>query len=284
MTASNLQLAVTGHIEHASRIDRRIAMEAGFLSNFVTTIREVVPSMLSSISSALTSLNFSSSDKRSTSNYSIFLNLLNKSNFMEIGDTKISVPEGFVGHLPTYTDVLKSSAEHAGKVVSDVLVPYNTFLSQLLSSDNTRLASIGQLGYLYKFDTRREELNKWIGDFLRKGSTQVKQPMKDVFSRNAEWETVLFNQNDATKEIGKADRKSVQAMVDQCVELIEAVKASAETGELDNLSGPIIKQLAASAMSVANEVTFYSITLYRVNAMDKIINDSIDILTEELKK
>jgi Sec7-like guanine-nucleotide exchange factor len=203
---------------------------------------------------------------------------------MEIGDTKIFVPEGFVGHLPTYTDALKSSAEHASKVVSDVLVPYNTFLSQLLSSDNARLASIGQLGYLSKFDARREELNKWIGDFFRKGSTQVKQPMKDVFSRNAEWETVLFNQNDATKEIGKVDRKSVQSMVDQCVELIEAVKASAESGELDNLSGPMIKQLAASAMSVANEVTFYSITLYRVNGMDKIINDSIDILTEELKK
>jgi hypothetical protein len=284
MTATNLQLAMSGHIEHASRIDRRIAMEAGFLSSFVTTVREVIPSMLTSISDALTSLSFSSSDKRNTGNYSSFLNLLDKSNFMEIGDVKISVPEGFTGHLPTYVDTLKMCSEHAGKIASDVLLPYNTFLSQLLSSDNTRLSSMGQLNYLVKRDSEREELNSKIGNFLRKGSTQVKQPMKDVFSRNAEWELVLTNQNTAINELGKTDRKTVQDMVDQCVELIEAVRSSAESGELDNLSGPMIKQLSASTMSVANEVTFYSITLYRVNAMDKIINDSISILTEELKK
>lgn len=287
MTATKLKLATEGHLEHASRIDRRIAMEAGFLSNFATTIREAIPSMLTSISDALSSLSFSdqiSRQKTISNNRTAFLNAIKKSNFVELSDTKIFVPEGFQGHLPSYVEVLKLCANHAGKVVADVLMPYNLFLSQLLSSDDARLSSFGKLGYLSNTDVKREEFTKLTSNYFVKGSTQVKQPYGKTFNRNSEWEDMFISQNETVKAIEQVNRKTVQNSVDDCVQLIEAIKQATNDGEMNNLSGPMVKQLSSATLSVANEVAFYSITVYRVNGMEKVIDETIDILTKELKK
>lgn len=284
MTASKFQLAATGHIELASRIDRRIAMEAGFLSSFATTVREVIPSMLTSINNALASLNLASPEKQLTYSYTVFTNLLKNSNFVEMSETKISVPEGFVGHLSDYILVLKACAEHSSKVVNDVLTPYNIFLSQLLSSENSRLANIGQLGYLAKMDAERDSLNADIGNFFSKGATHVEIPMGQVLTRNSDWSDILMNQSAARQTINQVDRKKVQSIVDDCVSLIDAVKKLSENGEFDSISGPMIRQLSGATLSVAREVEFYSATVYRINLMNKVVSDNVDMLTKELKK
>jgi hypothetical protein len=284
MTTTKFELAVEGRMQHATRIDRRIAMEAGFLSNFVTTVREAIPSMMASISDALASLKFASDERTPLQSYTLFLNLLGKSNFVEIGDTRISVPEGFEGHLPSYVEHLKKCAEFDRGIIADVLIPYNTFLSQLLSSDSARKSSIGQLGNFLKINEERKRLNDIGASFFIKGSTQVKQPMGKVLNRNSEWRDLLTDQNAAIQAINEVDRKSVQKMVDQCVELIDTIKTASSSGEFDSLSGPMVKQLSEATLAVANQVTFYSITLYRVSGMDKVISESVDILTKELKK
>jgi hypothetical protein len=277
-------MAIEGHMELASRIDRRIAMEASFLSNLSTTVREAIPSMMASINGALSSIKFFSNDKTAVNGSTVFLNLLEKSNFVEISDVKIFTPEGLVGNLPAYTDVLKSCSEHASKVVTDVLVPYNTFLAQLLSSNSARLSSFGQLNYMLKKDEQREKLNELIGSFIVPGSTQVKQPVGKAFNRNSEWRDMLANQSESTQAINSVGIKSVMSAMDECVQLIDAIRTASSSGELDSLSGPMLRQLSTTTLTAANEVTFYSITAYRVNVLTKAINDSIDVLTKELKK
>jgi hypothetical protein len=271
-------------MELASRIDRRIAMEAGFLSNLSTTVREAIPSMMASINGALSSMKFFSNEKNSINGSSLFLNLLEKSNFVEISDLKVYTPEGFVGNLPAYADVLKSCSVHASEVINDVLVPYNTFLSQLLSSNSARLSSFGQLNYMLKKDEQREKLNELVGSFIVPGSTQVKQSIGKAFNRNSEWRDMLISQNESTQAINKVDVKTVLSTVDECVQLIDTIRTASNAGELDGLSGPMLKQLSNTTLTAANEVTFYSITSYRVSVLSKAINDSIEALTKELKK
>lgn len=282
MTPTKLQLATIGHIEYAGRIQRRIAMEAGFLSNFTNTIRDVVPSMMASIGSALKSVSFLNNEKQDTNGRSSFIALLDTKNFVKNSDINLIVPEGFSGQLTEYSELLKECSEHASNVLSGILIPYNTFLSQLLSSKSIHVSSVGKLSYLQKIDSNREDLSKKLGNFFVKGSTQVKQPMGKVLSRNKDWEVLLDSQNKTLSAINTASRKAVETAVDECVELIESIKVAAAAGELDGLSSSMIKQLSETTLCVANEVAFYSITLYRVNDLDKCISVSIESVKKEL--
>lgn len=285
MHTPKFQLAMEGHLEQALRVDRRIGLEAGILSNFANTLREGIPSMLSSVTSALRSAEIpeDTSKKGVQFHRPEFLRLLEKHNYVHLSALSVFVPEGFKGNLAMYAIALLESAEHANKVVADSINPYNTFLSTLLSSSNARLSSFAELSYLAKKDLARDNLNKEIGKFFNAGSTASKQPMGSVISRNADWQALLLTLPRIQKASEEVSRQTVQKSVDECLELIGAVKEGAKAGELDNLSGPMIKQLSQATLSVAREVEFYSVTAFRIGTLNTVVDQSINSVTNALK-
>lgn len=285
MYATKLTLAVESHFELAQRIDRRIGLEAGFLSNFSDTIRNAVPSFLDSAKSILGGIGLSAGEdiKVKDIDRPAFLRLIDKHNYVHLSSLGVVVPEGFSGNLAEYVKVLEKCAVHASAVVSDVLNPYNTFLSQMLSSHNARLSSFGALGYLAKRDVDREKLNKDVAEHFNMSSTSAKQSYGKVVRRNAEWETVVMTLPSIDKTIKHVSSDAVQKSVDECVELLDIFKKSSQEGTLDNLSGAMVKQLSQATLSVAREVEFYAITSHRAATLQKAVNDSFESIEKALK-
>lgn len=285
MNSTKLTLAVESHSELAERINRRISMESDALTTFVDTIRESLPSLMNSATKMFENISFFKSepgDKATIQRMNV-VRMLDKHNYAHISALAVLVPEGFQGSLVDYTEVLKKCSFHAAAVTSDVLNPYNTFLSQLLSSQNARMSNYGNLGFLNNHSAEREKLNKAVGEFFKSNSHTTKQPYGKVLRRNADWNDVVQNLPLLDKTINSVDRETVQRAVDDCVSLIDSIKKAADDGTLDNLSGAMIKQLSQATLIAAKEVEFYAITAHRIATLTKVMDDSLKSIETALK-
>ncbi len=283
MKHTKLQFAQESYYEMATRINKRIALEAGFLANLGQSVREILPNLFNSASEHISSIKFVSTSPEKTSERPGFLQLLDKHNYVHISSLNVTVPEGFNGNLAEYSGILEKCSKHASELIAEVLNPYNTFLSKLLSSQNARQNNYAELNYLAKRDVLREQLNVEVGKHFRAGSVATTQPMGKVIARMVDWDNVILTMPRITKNISFSEQSAVQKAVDECVALIDSIRGVVSEGELDGISGPMMKQLSEATLSVAREVEFYSITAFRIKMLDVAINDTIDHFKKSLK-
>lgn len=285
MSVIKSSMAVESHFEHAMRIDRRISMEAEVLATFVNTIREAIPSLMGVARKMFEGITLSSKadDKKVYNNRMNVVRMLDGQNYVHLSALSVYVPEGFQGNLLDYAGVLQKSSFHAAGIVSDVLNPFNTFLSQLLSSQNARLTNYGQLSYLSQRDAEREKQNKSIGQFFKNNTNVGKQAYGKVLRRNSEWNDLVTVLPQIDQTISSVSREMVQRAVDDCVSLIDSIKTAAEDGTLDNMSAAMIKQLSQATLSAAREVEFYAITAHRASALSIAVDDSLKSIETALK-
>ena len=258
--------------------NNRIALEAGFLADLSKTIAAIVPNMVSATKEFLSTRQFVPNEAKPRPD---FLSKMDKLNYAALMALDINVPEGFVGNLETYTKLLQESAVHAAGIVQDVLEPYNKFLSGLISNPNVRLDSRSVLPQLVKRDTARQNHNSRIDRQFRLTSTNDTAKYGKVIGRNAEWDGIVLGLVAAGKTMGYAPNETVQKSVDTCLELLDGLKVQAQTGGLDKTSGPQLRNLSESTLSVAREVEFFSITSYRLHLMNVALERNIALINEK---
>lgn len=279
----HLSIDVAPTPQSLALLQQRIALESQYLANFSRTVQEVVPSVVDAVKNFFSSNPVPQTTKfLDDRNKPAFARLINSHNYINTSKLSMYVPEGFTGSLVAYAEQLLASAVHASSVVSDVLNPYNQFLSGLINSDQTRLSTRDPLAFLDKVKVSREALTQDLAKHFAAGSTITRTEVGKVIQRNKDWETVLLLLPKIKEQVTKVSPTAVNNAMGDTLALLDALKLAVQSGDLANISAQTLRSLSAHTLLVAREVEFYSVTYFRVQVLDKAVQDSVDQLTKAL--
>ena len=258
---------------------RRMALESEVLANFSNMLAATIPTLASNLSTSFnksfaTVSNFVSSfspDNRLNSKIS-------QIPYSELASLRAYVPEGFSGNAFEYAKVLEESWDHANKIISDVLNPYNAYISGLLSSTDATKSTLGKPQFLLKMDRDRTALNTEIGRFFTAG-TSTSDKLNKFYGRSSELLEVKSKVLFLAEKLAESKVDHVQAQTQNTIDLVNALSNSiANTEEFNQISPQTVKALGESTLTVAREVEFYAITRYRIEAFIKCFQDTLELV------
>ncbi len=289
------ELPRQSNIEIMESIKDRLALESLDARDFVRSMSEAIPKLVDTTKKYLHDI---ASYSKSFVNFSgdtvpagykpqedvhAIVSMLKKQDYANLMPLGIYVPEGFVGKLAEYAVHERKCVDHALKLLSGVLNPYNTYLAGLVSSPDAVKDSATPNLFLKKVDEERDSLNRDEGFFFKPGTTHTRRPMGEVISRMADWETVFTQQSAMNAALQGISNTSVQQAVNTCLELLDAVKQAAKSGQFDHISPANVKSLASATLSIAREVEFYAVTRQRVNVFNVALDETSAFLKSALK-
>lgn len=268
----------------------RIALESAALESFSDTVKRLVPSIASSVSSFTNSFRAVLQNARGSSTafydereFERALNVLDKHKFTNLIDLRLYTPEGFKGNIATYAAVLLRAQEHADRCVGDVLTPYNVFVSKLVTNPNAARETRLHLADLNKVKAAREFLQAQLAEYFPAGSTSAYCKVGDAVENQGSFKTL----NDTLKQINALfDPKKpgqVSAAVKDCSELLDALSNAAHEDSLRDISAQTLRTLGDATLEVAREIEFFSIINYQVNSLLAVMGENAVFWQKALK-
>ena len=262
------------------RIQRdTVALE--FLSGgrLAAMAKSVLPDMVASFRSSLPDFNANDKPIPLSSRQREFIRLVEKHSYTNLAPLSVFVPEGLDATYKDYIARLDVSVDHIKHIIDDVLAPFTTYLSQLITNRDQVFNTASMDSLFSKLEEGRKNAHASIGECFKQGSTRTEVKYGDAVKRNADWEEVLHNSDHISTEMNRIDRKQLARKVKECSDLLEIVIAKIKRGELDNAADAVVQNLSNGTYQVASEVEFFSVTYYRVDALCK----SIKATTEKIE-
>lgn len=274
-------------LSELAQVQQIVAMESEVLSNFAATINGVVPKLVGAAKDFLGKVRGmafapSADTQEQLRNRPAIIQLINKYEYTHLAAMAAYVPEGFNGNLLDYSAFLVRCVNHINGVHEKVLKPYNQFLSALIADAQSVLSSEDRLAFLVKIQKEREALNEEAAKFFRPGATNTRADIGKVVRRNKEWEEIVMNLNVVNRVLAGMKNEDVMKEVDKTTHLLDALKTSAKSGELNTITPVQLRSLSASTLSVAREVEFYAVTRFRAMVFNTAMDDTFSLLKSAL--
>jgi hypothetical protein len=213
-----------------------------------------------------------------------FRRFLTKNSYAKLMEREVFAPNGFTGTYLEYLAKLKPELDIALKVPSEVLKPFQRYVSAL-SSEPNKLASINpasipKIGS--GIEIHKETANlEHLSQEKNPGNPGAKITYKEAVARNNDWATVLKEIEDIDKRIEATNPKEFLEEVgvtgDILNKLIERIKEQPDTY---HTSATQLDALASLVMEVARAVEFYAAVIYLYNRFRHAVHESRSTLLQ----
>lgn len=252
-------------------------LSGGRLADLAKT---VLPNMVEAFRDAIPGFNAGDKPIPLNSRQREFIRLVEKQTYTNMAPLSVYVPEGLDTPYKDYIARLDVSVDHTKRIVDEVLSPFTTYLSQLITNRDQAFNTASMESLYSKQEEGRKNANAAISECFKKNSTRTEMKYGDAVKRNSDWEEIFHNSDHISTEMNRVDRKVLARKVKECSDLLELIIAKVKRGELDNAADEVIRNLADGTYQVASEIEFFSVTYYRVDALCKSITAS----TEKIQK
>ena len=249
-----------------------IALEAGVLSNMISTVRNMFPDLLNKLSTGFNACNDLPQVKPEFSKEQKFvLAEMHVKQFLDIADVKIDTPENFKGKYLDYISCLIKEAKHTQHLSADVLKPFVVYLSQFVSNKEAKLSTKDMTRTYSTLEKTRLESIKELDRFVSE-SHKTTTTIGDVISRRADFNT-LFNETFVlNKIINDTDLKIVKDNVKTCVDLMNTIVKQSQDNTLTTISPEVTKNIAYGATELAKQVEFLAVLHFRAHSFSTAVN------------
>lgn len=194
-----------------------------------------------------------------------FESQVSKINYAAIDQIKITIPEGFTGNAKEYCQELIKQVSHVSTITTQVILPFNQYISSLISDKDFAKAYKSKPVYLHDRDAKREELNKTISKYFGHGTLSSGKLSQHYHSGVEVAETDILV-GELSDSLGATDVVSIRKMVTDSVDLVNALQDLISKNQITNLSDSQKRLLAEMCTTIAREVEFYAITRYRADS------------------
>lgn len=188
-----------------------------------------------------------------------------KLNYAAIDQLKITIPEGFTGNAKEYCQELAAQLRHVSTVVNEVIVPFNQYVSALISDKDFAKAYKSKPNYLHERDAKREDMNKTISKYFGNGTLSSNKLSQHYRTSEEISETDKLTE-DLSELLSASNVVTVRKMVTDSVDLINSLQELISKNQIGNLSESHKRLLAEMCSTIAREVEFYAITRYRADS------------------
>lgn len=246
-------------------IAETMALEAMGLSSIVNRVVDLVPTLVHSAKSFLSSVNRDKPDLAPLHlNKGVLERCFSNAPFSDIVTLSHPVPPGFEGNLYEYSEHLKKQVAYINELPSK-LTAFNQFVSELISSPQARKTIKASADKFRAMAGTRKLLVAETRNFFGGATSRIANAKYgDVIGSNAQY--LQFSENTVTlvEMANKTSFSDTEKLVRDSKELLEALAQVARDGQLTEMSNLAFDALGAYTETIAREVEMYSLVLFAV--------------------
>lgn len=258
----------------------QITLEAFSSTNISQILTQTFPTMLKDIKSFFGV--FSPSEKAIdlSRDQRKFIQKIEATKYSNIISLNAYKPEGLDVTYLVYCVELNKASNHVFKLLNEILNPYTTLLSQLLTSTDKQLSTINLVSFYKSLEKNRGDLNIELGKCFKKNDFKAETNYGSVVDRNNDWEKIFLEINEINKSVNSISIKDLNIKIKECSELLDRIINKIKRGEFNNMSPETITNLSNGAYQVARELEFFSVIHYKASTLTNSIQMTIDELSK----
>lgn len=212
--------------------------------------------------------------------------------YTDLGKLKVFIPPGMNGTYLEWLKDLNTMARSVSTIEQRVIDPLTSWLS-VLTADNDRFLSRrvrADLGDVQFSDL--ESLKKTLEKrFTPRGRDTASY--KDVVRRNKDWDDITERLNEVNELLSRTATRKIHEKVEELSGvlnmLLEALQDPEFRAELNEkheklFNRDIVKEVSDLVYKTAQEVEFYSIVVYYLEATNAAYQDSLEKVETTLKR
>lgn len=280
----------TAPLRNLEIIHSRLITESMALEGFSDTIKRVMPSIATSMKTFFNDLPFvvaedkgSDQPKFTRRGFEETQRLLEKQDHTKIMSLRVYTPEGFKGHLPGYVEELLVAQKFVNNIVGEILTPFNTYLSKLISDKKSIMDTRIPMQHLGQAKHDRENITARLGTFFEPGSTNTSCKLGDVIQRAGDWKQFSYNVEQLSENFDPKKPGQVKEAIGHCAEFLDILSTNAENDDLREISAQNLRVLGDITLEVAHQVELFSLVNYQVNSLLAVMGQNTEFLKKALK-
>lgn len=264
-------------------IDESIALEAGMFSNLKHILLDSIPNLIHGAKKLFTFSHEKYDLTYMEHSYSVIERYLIRANFALINDLELIGPEGMTSKLPVLLDVLIGNMEYSNKSLK-ILNEFKSYLSTLINNPEARKNLKDNSNQYKNIDRERNiEADKLKGCYTKVNSVKAAFRLDELVSNNTEW-LECYKKLEKLLALGKVyDITTYNKTVNECTELLTALEGILKSTDHKAYSPETTKTLSAITLTVAREVEFHFLTVYRITEVKRVYEKSTDMLIKALR-
>ncbi len=235
-------------------------------------LSSVVDNSFSAITKALHE--FDSFSLKSAVNEFLVYSKLTKYN--DVMRLRVPCPEGFRGNVADYAGALSVSVDSALLVYSDILLPLEEFLANLVSKPGYAKDTRIHLKFLQSATNTRLKDIKRLQEFFS-ASSNSSSIFSDLYKNMNEFENTYTLIKDLQNKIESINREEIIQKINRIGDLVDHLKKSVVSGELDGMSKIVLNELATGVYEAAKQVEQLSAITFAVYVLSNNMNDTVKL-------
>jgi hypothetical protein len=246
---SNLQLAA-----EAYRRNQVLAMEANVLSNLLSSFKRKFEPLRNYLGAAGFSINAKPEGTIVLTNeQKRILRHLNGRAFAKVASLEV----GTMPHLSSFLRDMEHDVENQISFLKDfrsnILDHYYAYVCQVVSSRDAK-ASSHDTSFAYdRMRADREANAKKLAHHFQDRTGRGGREVADLVRNEADLEQVYAHSQKMREQFTQVNFTYIKDGVAKCVAALDTLMEDAKSGAIENMSGAVVKSLAAGAYEVAQQ-------------------------------
>ncbi len=263
----------------------RFALEESVFNDVTAIFKDIVPRLSDSLMNTLRSIkNINNDDialnRDFLSREPAIFSKIDKLNYIEIGRTLISVPQGFKGNFLEYNKTLSSISGSIYSNATQILQEYHVIISSFITNKENQTYVKDYSDLFDRVSGTRESLTADIAKYFDKGNTASKAYIKDVFNRMEDVKELMNVTKGLFSSHQQANIKSISDSIVTTVGMLNIIIKQMQSQDITKVSAKAAKNIAAGAYEIGKYIELVSLFYQSTN----IALSCTDYLVSVLKK
>lgn len=205
----------------------------------------------------------------------VFERFIERNPYADIIQYRAEIPEGLTVSYLEYLKVLMPAQESANNIVKDVINPFSSFVSKMISDEVFRNQAGHQIKEFAKLEPEYVKLNKDFEKCFAKNDFRASAAFGEVVKRNGDWRAV-FSETEGLKKLYQAyPAQELTKKLNRLYEMLDELIAQIKLDHFAEVEKEVTQLLGNGMYFVAKMVEISALTTFRSRTFIETINSTI---------
>lgn len=205
----------------------------------------------------------------------VFERFIDTHPYADIIQYRAEIPEGLIVTYLDYLKVLMPAQEAANNIVKDVIDPFSTFVSKMISDDVFRNQAGHQIKEFAKLEPEYVRLNKDFAKCFGKNDFRASASFGEVVKRNGDWRSVFTETAQLKKLYQDFPAQELTKKLNRLYEMLDELVDQIKLDHYEQVEKEVTHLLGNGMYFVAKMVELSALITFRSRTMIETINTTI---------
>ncbi|BAQ02579.1 hypothetical protein AVU38_gp051 [Ralstonia phage RSL2] len=205
----------------------------------------------------------------------IFERFVDTRPYADIMQYRAEIPEGLIVTYLDYLKVLMPAQESANNIVKDVIDPFTSFVSKMISDEIFRNQAGHQIKEFAKLEPEYVHVNKEFAKCFGKNDFRASASFGEVVKRNGDWHSVFAETEKLRKAYQAFPAQELTKKLNRLYEMLDELVDQIKLDHYAQVEKEVTQLLGNGMYFVAKMVELAALTTFRSRTFIESINTTI---------